>query len=201
MSKGEDKLRGLDHRKDIIKYAIISSRKLFNYYYYYLLLLFIIIFIRWRNSFLISLVCGVPVMIIMIYFHWFKHTMMEPLNQTPVFRGVSLDNLLLFLLCTPVQVRVFFYLYVFIQNWYIVGYVFFRYLVVVIFTCSPIKPWNTAPPTWMCLSCWPQPSLTFIRSLFWFWLQPFLGTTVPWHFSMCLPCLWYLYHSEGGWNT
>lgn len=116
MSKGEDKLRGLDHRKDIIKYAIISSRKLFNYYYYYLLLLFIIIFIRWRNSFLISLVCGVPVMIIMIYFHWFKHTMMEPLNQTPVFRGVSLDNLLLFLLCTPVQVRVFFYLYVFIQN-------------------------------------------------------------------------------------
>ncbi|KFD68054.1 hypothetical protein M514_03388 [Trichuris suis] len=59
---------------------------------------------RWKRSFLISLIFGVPVMIIMIYFHWILHTMDVPENQWHVIPGVSVDNLLLFILCTPVQV-------------------------------------------------------------------------------------------------
>ncbi|CDW57367.1 copper transporting atpase [Trichuris trichiura] len=59
---------------------------------------------RWKRSFLISLIFGVPVMIIMIYFHWILHTMDVPENQWHVIPGVSVDNLLLFILCTPVQI-------------------------------------------------------------------------------------------------
>ncbi|UMM25664.1 hypothetical protein L5515_005391 [Caenorhabditis briggsae] len=60
---------------------------------------------KWRNTFLISLVCGVPVMIIMIIFHWILHTPMHPEKQTPIFTpALSLDNFLLLILCTPVQI-------------------------------------------------------------------------------------------------
>ncbi|PAV63415.1 hypothetical protein WR25_08380 [Diploscapter pachys] len=60
---------------------------------------------KWRTTFMISLLCGVPVMLIMIIFHWILHTPMHPERQTPVFTpALSLDNFLLFLLCTPVQV-------------------------------------------------------------------------------------------------
>uniref|UniRef100_A0A0N5AGX9 P-type Cu(+) transporter n=1 Tax=Syphacia muris TaxID=451379 RepID=A0A0N5AGX9_9BILA len=59
---------------------------------------------KWKNSLLLSLFFGLPVMGIMVYFHWFLHTPMVPENQTPVFiRAISLDNLLLFALCTPIQ--------------------------------------------------------------------------------------------------
>uniref|UniRef100_F1KV44 P-type Cu(+) transporter n=1 Tax=Ascaris suum TaxID=6253 RepID=F1KV44_ASCSU len=54
---------------------------------------------------MISLMFGIPVMAIMIYFHWIRHTPMHPEHQIPVFTpALSLDNLLLFVLCTPVQI-------------------------------------------------------------------------------------------------
>lgn len=54
---------------------------------------------------MVSLLFGVPVMAVMIYFHWFLRTPMNPEAQTPIFTSaLSLDNLILFILCTPVQV-------------------------------------------------------------------------------------------------
>ncbi|CAI2348670.1 unnamed protein product [Caenorhabditis sp. 36 PRJEB53466] len=74
----DDQLRRLDHSEDVEK---------------------------WRNTFLISLVCGVPVMVIMIIFHWILRTPMHPEKQTPIFTpALSLDNFLLLILCTPVQI-------------------------------------------------------------------------------------------------
>ncbi|KRZ94815.1 Copper-transporting ATPase 1 [Trichinella sp. T8] len=58
---------------------------------------------RWRKSFLISLLFGLPVMAVMVYYHWILHTMDKPENQWHVIPGLSFDNLLLFLLCTPIQ--------------------------------------------------------------------------------------------------
>ncbi|GMT19182.1 hypothetical protein PFISCL1PPCAC_10479, partial [Pristionchus fissidentatus] len=59
---------------------------------------------KWWNTFLWSLACGIPVMLVMIIFHWILHTPMHPENQTPIFSpALSLDNLLLLVLCTPVQ--------------------------------------------------------------------------------------------------
>lgn len=56
---------------------------------------------------MVSLLFGVPVMAVMIYFHWFLHTPMHPEMQTSVFTpALSLDNLILFVLCTPVQVAI-----------------------------------------------------------------------------------------------
>lgn len=44
----------------------------------------------------------------MVIFHWILHTPMHPEHQTPILSpALSLDNLLLLLLCTPVQVSVF----------------------------------------------------------------------------------------------
>ncbi|MFH4985012.1 hypothetical protein AB6A40_011721, partial [Gnathostoma spinigerum] len=40
---------------------------------------------KWRTSLLVSLLFGIPVMTIMIYFHWILHTPMHPENQTSVF--------------------------------------------------------------------------------------------------------------------
>lgn len=63
------------------------------------------IFFRWKTSFFVSLIFGVPVMVIMIYFHWIIKAPMHPERQIPVFvPALSLDNMLLLLLATPVQV-------------------------------------------------------------------------------------------------
>ncbi|VDN07556.1 unnamed protein product [Thelazia callipaeda] len=71
---------------------------------------------KWRNSLLVSLLFGIPVMGVMIYFHWFQHTPMHPENQTPIFiPAISLDNLILFVLCTPVQIIGGKYFY--LQSW------------------------------------------------------------------------------------
>ena len=65
---------------------------------------------KWRNSFIVSLVFGVPSMVIMM---WFMFTMdMDHHHHLPIksklpsciIPGLSLENLLLFLLPTPVQV-------------------------------------------------------------------------------------------------
>ncbi|KAL7073730.1 hypothetical protein ACQ4LE_007455 [Meloidogyne hapla] len=59
---------------------------------------------KWKASFFISLIFGVPVMALMIYFHWFLQTPMHPERQVPVFvKALSMDNLILFVLSTPVQ--------------------------------------------------------------------------------------------------
>ncbi|XP_072040738.1 copper-transporting ATPase 1-like [Amphiura filiformis] len=52
---------------------------------------------QWRRSFLFSLLFGVPVFGIMLY------DMIKQPAHTCIFPGVSLMNLVLFLLCTPIQ--------------------------------------------------------------------------------------------------
>lgn len=64
---------------------------------------------RWRNSFLLSLVFGLPVMGLMIYMMVMnsqdqEHGGIIPEEQNLV-PGLSTLNLVFFLLCTPVQVR------------------------------------------------------------------------------------------------
>jgi Cu+-exporting ATPase len=57
---------------------------------------------RWRNSFLLAAVFGIPAMIIMMafMFKWKNHG-----DAPQVMRGLSLENLIMFLLSTPVQVK------------------------------------------------------------------------------------------------
>lgn len=64
--------------------------------------------LRWKNSFLFSLVFGLPVMGLMIYMMVMdsqhqNHGGSMPEDQN-VLPGLSLLNLAFFLLCTPVQV-------------------------------------------------------------------------------------------------
>ena len=61
---------------------------------------------KWRNSFFISLIFGLPAMVVMAYFMVemaqadYHHS-----DSCCIVPGLSLENLLLFLLATPVQVR------------------------------------------------------------------------------------------------
>ena len=60
--------------------------------------------VRWRNSFLLAAVFGIPAMIIMMafMFKWKNH------HEAPqVMVGLSLENLIMFSLSTPVQVHSF----------------------------------------------------------------------------------------------
>lgn len=44
-------------------------------------------------------------MALMVYFHWIRQTHMMPERQTPIInKGLSLDNLIFLILCTPVQI-------------------------------------------------------------------------------------------------
>ncbi|XP_066286595.1 copper-transporting ATPase 1-like [Branchiostoma lanceolatum] len=53
---------------------------------------------KWRTAFLFSFIFGLPVMIIMIYYMSTGH------SRKPIFRGVSLENVLFLILSTPVQI-------------------------------------------------------------------------------------------------
>nr|CAB3224695.1 copper-transporting ATPase 2 [Phallusia mammillata] len=66
---------------------------------------------QWRRSFFTALIFGVPVMVIMIYY------MASGAHNHPymLVDGLSLQNLLMFLLCTPVQIYGGRYFYV--QAW------------------------------------------------------------------------------------
>ena len=62
---------------------------------------------KWRNSFIVSLVFGVPSMIIMMYFMMgmdMDHHHITCELPMCIIPGLSLENFLLFLLATPVQV-------------------------------------------------------------------------------------------------
>ena len=64
---------------------------------------------RWKNSFLLSLVFGLPVMGLMIYMMVMDSQHQEHGGSMPeeqnLLPGLSILNLAFFLLCTPVQVR------------------------------------------------------------------------------------------------
>lgn len=57
---------------------------------------------RWRNSFFLSLVFGLPSMVVMMYFMFIKMSHHKE-NMCCLVPGLSSENLFLFLLATPVQ--------------------------------------------------------------------------------------------------
>lgn len=57
---------------------------------------------KWRNSFLFSLVFGVPSMLLMMYY-MAERMISKQHNQCCMFPGLSSENFFLFLLATPVQ--------------------------------------------------------------------------------------------------
>lgn len=96
---------------------------------------------RWRNSFLLSAIFGIPAMIIMMAFmyKWKNH------EEAPqVMRGLSLENLIMFLLSTPVQVpHILFSFSLFLWISFHSG------SVVVIFTFKHLKQSNMVLQIWM----------------------------------------------------
>lgn len=59
---------------------------------------------RWRNSFLVSLIFGLPSMIVMTYYMiQMEEDEHHHTNMCCIVPGLSLENLLLFILATPVQ--------------------------------------------------------------------------------------------------
>ncbi|XP_049513865.1 copper-transporting ATPase 2-like isoform X4 [Dermacentor silvarum] len=54
---------------------------------------------KWRRAFLISLICGIPTMVVMVYFMAFA----DMDNHCCLIPGLSLENLLLFIFASPVQ--------------------------------------------------------------------------------------------------
>jgi len=73
---------------------VFANDSNFNYLFYY----------RWRRSFLFSLIFGLPVFAIFITYHVIFEEMGRTKPRVFVVPGLSLENLLMFLLCTPVQV-------------------------------------------------------------------------------------------------
>ncbi|XP_077984572.1 copper-transporting ATPase 2-like [Glandiceps talaboti] len=57
---------------------------------------------KWRTSFLISLTFCIPTMAVTLFFYFYHRASSE--NRCCVLPGLSLQNILLFLLCTPVQI-------------------------------------------------------------------------------------------------
>lgn len=57
---------------------------------------------KWRNSFLLSLVFGVPSMLLMMYY-MIRRMLHKHDNDCCIFPGLSAQNFILFLLATPVQ--------------------------------------------------------------------------------------------------
>lgn len=84
---------------DNVTWCISSFHNLTHFWY----------FSRWKSSFLLSLVFGLPVMGLMIYMMVMDSQHQEHGGSMPeeqnVLPGLSLLNLAFFLLCTPVQVR------------------------------------------------------------------------------------------------
>lgn len=58
---------------------------------------------KWRVNFFVSLFVYLLVIAVIVYFHWMRDTN----NQMRIIDGLSLDNLLLFALCTLAQVSLF----------------------------------------------------------------------------------------------
>jgi Cu+-exporting ATPase len=63
---------------------------------------------RWRNSFIVAAIFGIPAMVIMLVF-MFKYK--DHMTAPQVTIGLSVENLIMFLLATPVQVRRTFFVF------------------------------------------------------------------------------------------
>ncbi|VDK70862.1 unnamed protein product [Onchocerca ochengi] len=115
---------------------------------------------KWRTSLLVSLLFGIPVMGIMIYFHWFLHTPMHPEMQTAVFTpALSLDNLILFILCTPVQL--FGGKYFYLQSWKAVKHGLANMDVLIVLATTTSYLYSITVVVIAIILRWPSSPMTF----------------------------------------